>query len=329
MKRYSCRRCGAALFFENSICVTCGSAVAFSRAEREIVPVDDGSYVDADGLIWHVCENLGLSGCTWLAEVAGGQCFACDLTRTRPADDDETGIAQLVDAERAKRQLVAELDTLGFPLVGKRDDPLNGLAFDLLSSADEQVLIAHADGIVTIDLAESDDVHREKVRDQLDEPYRTMLGHLRHEVGHYYEWQLVELVGGGLLDRARTLFGDETSSYQDAVARHYDDGPPPGWEETFVSSYATMHPYEDFAETWAHHLHIQDAVETAVAYGLLPAREVRSRDSFRDLVSRDWIPLATALNMVNRSMGLHDLYPFVLSGPILDKLEFVAALRPV
>lgn len=330
MKTYRCRRCSAALYFENSVCVACGTPLGYSRAEAAIVPVDDaGVYRDEDGARWFVCANLNLSGCTWLTPTPGGQCAACDLTRTRPSDDDLTGLAQLVDAERAKRHLVAELDTLGFPVVSKHDDPVNGLAFDLLSSVSEQVLIAHADGLVTIDLAESDDAHREKVRDQLDEPYRTVLGHLRHEVGHYYEWQLVEQRGGAVLDRARELFGDETVSYQDSVQRHYDSGPPEGWPDRYISSYATMHPYEDFAETWAHYLHICDTVETVVEYGLLPVSEVKRQSSFRDLVTQVWIPLSTTLNMVNRSMGAGDLYPFVIPDEVLDKLEFVATLRSV
>ncbi|PZU45717.1 MAG: hypothetical protein DI566_09695 [Microbacterium sp.] len=329
MKAYTCRVCGNPLYFENSVCVSCGTPLGYSRGERAIVPVDAmGRYVDADDLIWHVCRNLGLSGCTWLAPLEGGQCAACDLTRVRPADDDAAGIAAFPVAERAKRHLVAELDALGFPVVGKAEDPVAGLAFDMLSSTSAQVLIAHADGVVTIDLAEGVDSHRERVREQLDEPYRTMLGHLRHEVGHYYEWRLVENVGGVTLDAARGLFGDESADYEAEVNRHYASGPPADWRDRYISSYATMHPYEDFAETWAHYLHISDTIETAVEYGLTPASEIVGRARFRDLVTAVWIPLSTALNLVNRSMGESDLYPFVLPEPVLDKLEFVASLRP-
>jgi len=329
VKNFHCRNCDAALYFENSVCVGCGSALGYSRSEAQIVPVEGGVYVDDLGYIWHVCRNLNLSGCTWLTTTEGGQCFVCDLTRTRPADDDETGLEQLVDAERAKRQLIAELDGLGFPLVGKPEDPAGGLAFDLLSSVDENVVIGHENGVITIDLAESDDAYREKVRDQLDEPYRTMLGHLRHEIGHYFEWQLVETPGGDLLDRARELFGDETADYQASVQRHYDrGGPPEGWQDGYISSYATMHPYEDFAESWAHYLHICDSVETAVEYGLVLIDRDLHDIGFRELVTRLWMTLSTALNMMNRSMGLGDLYPFVLPEPVIEKLEFVASLRP-
>lgn len=330
MKAYRCRVCGNPLYFENSVCVSCGTALGYARAEREIVPVDGhGVYVDPEGWIWHVCRNLGLSGCTWLAPLDGGQCASCDLTRTRPNDDDTAGLANFPLAERAKRHLIAELDALGFPVVGKGQDAVNGLAFDLLSSTSRQVMIAHDGGVVTIDLAEGDDSHRERVRSRLAEPYRTMLGHFRHEVGHYYEWQLVELSDDAALRaRARELFGDETTDYQEAVDRHYAEGPPVDWQLAHISTYATMHPYEDFAETWAHYLHITDTIETAVASGLVPAADLAGRARFRDLVTEVWVPLSTALNLVNRSMGKDDLYPFVLADAVLEKLDFVASLRP-
>ncbi len=325
MRSYRCRVCENGLFPDNTVCVSCGSQLAYSREERAIVPVDAaGRYVDAAGLVWHRCRNLGLSGCTWLSRYRGGQCFACDLTRTRPNDGDPDGLAQLPDAERAKRHLVVELEGLGFPVVGKDVDAQQGLAFDLLSSVDADVVIGHQDGLITIDLAETDDAHREKVRALLAEPYRTTLGHFRHESGHYYEWQLVR--GDEQMARCRELFGDETADYQAAIARHYEQGPPDGWESDYISTYATMHPFEDFAETWAHYLHICDAIETAREYGLLPVAGVGAFSRFRDVVTGVWVPFSTALNQVNRSMGRDDLYPFVIPEPVLAKLDFVASL---
>ncbi|MFT4287140.1 putative zinc-binding metallopeptidase [Nocardioides sp.] len=322
MLAFRCRVCDNQLFFENSLCVACGTALGFSREERAIVPVDDaGRYVDEDGLVWWVCRNLNLSGCTWLARLEGGQCFACDLTRTRPSDDDTVGLVNFHDAEQAKRHLVVELDTLGFPILTKAEDELNGLCFDLLSSVAENVTIGHADGVITIDLAESDDAYREKIRAKLDEPYRTMLGHFRHEVGHYYEWQLVQ---GDLIGSARELFGDESESYADALERHYEEGAPAGWEESFISTYATMHPFEDFAETFAHYLHICDTIESAREYGVWGSGPLPG--SFPRLISEVWVPLTTALNVINRSMGREDLYPFVIPPPVVDKLDFVATL---
>lgn len=330
MKAFRCRVCDNPLHFENSLCVSCRTPLGYSRAERSIVPVDlTGRYVDPAGLVWHVCVNLNLSGCTWLAPLAGGQCFSCDLTRTRPSDADAVGLRNYQLAERAKRHLVFELDTLGFPIVGKRQDEVDGLTFDLLSTsehaAEEEVVIGHDNGVITLDLAESDPAYREKVRARLAEPYRTMLGHFRHEIGHYYEWQLVR---GARMARCTELFGDESADYQEAIERHYSVGPPPAWEQSYISTYATMHPFEDFAETWAHYLHICDTVETASEYGLTAVGPISRFGSFRDLVTGVWSPLTVALNMINRSMGKDDLYPFVIPGPVLDKLDFVASLRP-
>lgn len=325
MRAFTCRVCGNGLFFENSVCVSCGSHLGYSRTERDIVPVTDRRYVDPDGFVWHMCRNLTLSGCTWLARLEGGQCFSCDLTRKRPSDTDTEGLSQFPAAEAAKRHLIVELDALGLPIVTRVDDPDQGLCFDLLSSVAENVAIGHHSGVITIDLAEGDDVQRVRIQSELGEPYRTMLGHFRHEIGHYYESLLVR---GDLIGRARELFGDESVSYQSAIDRHYSQGPPAGWEASYISTYATMHPFEDFAETFAHFLHIRDSVDTAAAYGLATV-DPTAFSSFRDLVRGVWIPLATALNQINRSMGRSDLYPFVLPEPVLAKLEFVASLVPM
>jgi hypothetical protein len=330
MKSFRCRVCGNPLYFENSVCVSCGTSLGYSRTEQQIVPVDKkGVYTDSDGLIWHVCRNLNLSGCTWLAPLAGGQCFSCDLTRTRPNDADSSGIERLPAAEQAKRHLIADLDSRGIAVIGRDPatggDPVGGLCFDLLSSANREVTIGHDNGVITIDLAEGDDSYRERMRHQLDEPYRTLLGHFRHEVGHYFEWRLVD-GDPDRVERFRALFGDEQQSYQEALDRHYADGPPVNWQNEYISAYATMHPYEDFAETWAHYLHICDTVDTATEFGFVQSHSVIGLARFRDLVTEVWIPLSTGLNIVNRSMGEEDLYPFVIPAPVLEKLDFVASL---
>jgi hypothetical protein len=313
------------VYFENSACLHCGTDLAYLRHSRALVAVDSqGRYVDASGASWYRCTNLLLSGCTWLAPESGGQCFSCELTRTRPNDNDAKGLSQFMAAERAKRHLIAELDELGMPIVPRADDPDGGLAFDLLSSVKENVVIGHAAGVITINLAESDDAYRERMRTQLDEPYRTMLGHFRHEVGHYFETVLV-FSNDGRTREARDLFGDDTKDYQAEIDRHYSEGAPPDWTEGFISKYATMHPYEDFAESFAHYLHICDTLGTAREYGLISTtlQEV----SFREVVETEWLPLSIALNQVNRSMGKDDLYPFILSAAVIDKLEFVHGLR--
>lgn len=323
MKTFTCRVCENTLYFENSVCVSCDTPLGYLRSAAAIVPLDaDGRYADPEGTTWTRCVNRDLSDCTWLTPAAGGQCSSCDLTRTRPADGDLTGLSQFPVAESAKRHLLAELDRLGLEYVSRTVDPEFGLCFDMLSSVGENVVIGHAGGVITIDLAEGDDAHRTKVQVDMDEPYRTMLGHLRHEVGHYFESLITD---DAVIDRKRALFGDETVDYQAAIDRHYAEGAPGDWQDSYISTYATMHPFEDFAESFAHMLHIDDTIDTARHVGLTTV-DPAAFSSFRDVVTGVWVPLSTALNQINRSMGKDDLYPFVIAPPVLDKLDFVASL---
>lgn len=323
MRAFVCRNCGNALYFENSTCIACGTALGYSREERAIVGLNEaGTYLDPEGRQWWRCRNDRLSGCTWLCESENGLCFSCRLTRTRPSDADIAGLAAFPNAEHAKRRLIVELDELDLPITSRRDDPETGLAFDLLSSTHEPVTTGHHNGIITIDLAESDSVHREQMRRQLAEPYRTMLGHFRHEIGHYFDNVLVT---GALRHRARELFGDERVDYSTSLERYYRSGPAPSWQGRFISAYATMHPFEDFAETFAHFLHITDTINTARAFGLTTVAP-EAFTSFGELVNGVWIPLSIALNQINRSMGKDALYPFVLAPQVIEKLEFVASL---
>jgi hypothetical protein len=288
------------------------------------------------------CVNAELAACNWLTTPQRPLCDSCALTRTRPADGDTAALTMFARAEAAKRRLLYQLDDLGLPVVGRDADPEGGLAFDLLSSAHENVVIGHASGVVTIDLAEGDDGYRERVRLRLAEPYRTMLGHLRHETGHWYWEVLVDRAGN--TEAFRALFGDERADYAQALQRHYGDEPPAGWEEEYVSTYAAAHPWEDWAESFAHYLHIRDTEQTAAAYGLVvegpdaaappeaPLEAVpREQPATFDEIIETWLPLTYALNAVNRSMGAHDVYPFVLAPKVLEKLRFVhdlVAARP-
>ncbi len=191
------------------------------------------------------------------------------------------------------------------------------------------MITGHDSGVITLDLSESDDAHREFVRQQLGEPYRTVLGHLRHEIGHYYWPSLVEQNGN--LEAFRALFGDERVSYEFALGRHYAQGDA-DWADTHVSQYATMHPWEDWAETFAHYLHIDTGLVTARAIGLAigePAQSAghaawttRAHVSIGKMV-QSWLGLTLALNAMARSIGQSDLYPFVLSPDVVEKLEFV------
>lgn len=355
MRDFSCPQCGQQLAFENSLCLSCGSPLGFSLADRTLLVLGDAPARPPDGNGEHapagardpeglrdpdgngtvdakrfrLCDNRHLAQCNWLVDADGGTlCESCRLTRTRPADGDDKWLPAFAEAEAAKRRLVVELAELGLPIVDRVANPDFGLAFDLLASAGEQVFTGHENGVITLDLAEGDDVHREQLRVAMDEPYRTLLGHFRHEIGHYYFPVLV--TADADLERSRKLFGDPFADYQAALDRHYAEGPPPGWGSAYVSSYATMHPAEDWAETFAHYLHIRDSLDTAAAFGFAPAGATLDRRQLGpagfDRIIDLWLPLAWALNMVNRSLGHRDLYPFVLPDPVLEKMRFIHEL---
>jgi hypothetical protein len=249
---------------------------------------------------------------------------SCKLTRGRPNNADIAALAAFAAAEKAKRRLVVELIELKLPIINRDQDPEYGLALDLLSSEVGKVVTGHYNGVITLDLAEGDDVHRAQLRIAMDEPHRTLLGHLRHKIGHYYFYRLVG-TSEDYLPRFGALFGDPDTDYPQALDRHYNQGPPAGWKKNYVSSYATMHPAEDWAETFAHYL--SDTLDTSAAFGFTASSATFERlmlgpNGF-DTIIEMWLPLAWALNMVNRSMGRDDLYPFVLPEPVLEKMRFI------
>jgi hypothetical protein len=327
MRAFACPTCRRLVTFESARCLHCDTALAFDSGPRTICALDAHGYR---------CANELLAACNWIAPAAGELCASCALTRTRPADDDPDGLAALPAAEAAKRRLLFELAELGLPVESWRERE-GGLAFDLLSSTHEPVTTGHADGLVALDLGEADPGRRERRRMELGEPYRTVLGHLRHEIGHYYQ-PLLAPEGSSQREACRARFGDDRADYDDALARHYDAGPPADWPQRFVSAYATMHPWEDWAETFAHYLHIRDTLQTAVAHGVrvdgpditttdeapLHADPVADGD-LRTLLDA-WLPLTYALNAINRSMGSYDLYPFVIAAPVEAKLALVHRL---
>ena len=301
-----------------------------------------------DGQAWIACTRGATLGCNWLVpeeqEFGGqhGRCIAHSLIRREPEADDTIAVEKLKSTGFVLRRLIYQLIDIGLPV-----DPYwrkdRGLAFDLLSSysGGERVVIGHANGVITIDLVESLDAYRESLRVHLGEPYRTMLGHFRHEVGHYYQNILVETDPGAArhLDECREIFGDERADYQGEIARHYKFGAPPNWSDSYISEYATMHPWEDFAECFAHYLHITDIVDTSREAGLvLHADRVRFSVP-RDIVPRtsyvdapieqlldDWKWLSTFFNRVNAAMGKNPLYPFDIPSPVVRKLAFVQKL---
>ena len=335
------------VYFDNLVCLVCGSDLAYSRAERMVTVGSDGRYRAAGGSLYRRCANIAI-GCNWLVEPGvdpqpAAECYACRLTRTRPGSADDGLLAMLAETTQAKRWLIYQLDDLGLPIVSHMERPDGGLAFDLAASTDDhKVMIGHLNGVIAIDLTEAQDSHREALRHELGEAYRTMLGHFRHEIGHYY-WQLLVQPDAGRLERFRALFGDERQDYSAALDAHYG-GPEQGdWHEAYISQYATTHPWEDFAETFAHYLHITDTLQSAAWFGMRtaglppdwpgrriplesdPQRRLPAGATMTDVLT-EWQPLALALNLINRSMGKDDLYPFTIADPVAAKLAFVHGL---
>ncbi|MFW5832800.1 MAG: zinc-binding metallopeptidase family protein [Pseudomonadota bacterium] len=343
MQLFACEICGHALYFENVRCERCGAALGFlpDRLRLGAVRAGDDDTLEplgAAGERHRRCGHADLNGCNWLVPAGSPSpwCVADNLNRTIPDLDQPQNLERWQLLERAKRRLVYALLRLGLPVVPRSVDPEHGLAFDFLADLADgtAVMTGHAEGVVTINVAEADPVEGLRRREQLDELYRTVLGHFRHEVAHYFFDRLVRDTPVHAAFRER--FGDERADYAAALQRHYEDGPAPDWQSRHVSAYAAAHPLEDWAETFAHYLHIVDTLDTAQSFGVIvdPAPEAAPGvdtehlgnaygcTSAQRLVDA-WLPLTFALNSLNRSMGLGDLYPFVLSPPVIDKLELV------
>lgn len=317
MNVFSCDHCSAPVFFESTACTGCGNPLAYfpARASMGVLGAQD-----------RLCRNGTDHGvCNWALDPGqtGDYCRSCRLNQVIPNLAEADSRQAWVRLETAKRRLLFSLLGLGLPVQGKDEDPVRGMAFAFLkdeaAAGKAKVLTGHADGLITINIAEADSPHREKIRIQMGEAYRTLLGHFRHESGHYYWDRLIRGTDG--IDAFREQFGDERADYAEASHRHYSAGPPQDWWERYVSAYASMHPWEDFAETWAHYLHMTDTLETARAHDLGPLRPV-DETSFQSLIQA-WLPLTVTLNDLCRSMGVPDSYPFVLSSKAIEKLRFV------
>ncbi|MDE0547000.1 putative zinc-binding metallopeptidase [Microbacterium sp. C7(2022)] len=332
-----CPSCRRFVYLDTLTCPRCGADIGYDVVTRRFHLLVSGR-VDLDERQLYPCSNREWS-CNWLVQddAPAGRCFSCRLTRRKPDADDTIALEKLAKTEEAKRRLILQLSDLGLPIT-PWDAREGGLGFDLLSSLSDgsRVVIGHSRGIITIDLAESLDDRREALRVRLGEPYRTILGHLRHEVGHYF--QNVLITDEATWARCRELFGDERTSYQDALKHHYSVGAPADWHTRFISEYATMHPWEDFAETFAHYLHITGTLQTAAVLGVhldaavSPVRtaDVKPRESYEEQsierLLEDWEWMSEAFNRINRSMGFGDLYPFDIVGPVEEKLAFVHAI---
>jgi hypothetical protein len=333
MKLFTCSNCQELLFFENTQCQHCGHRLAYVPRTQTLAAL--ASEPSQEPL--RLCQNYEQHDvCNWAVtrDSTDDFCESCTLNDTIPNLESPDARRAWVRLETAKRRLIYGLMELGLPIERRSTNGGGGLAFAFKASTpDEEVFTGHADGLITINIAEASSPFREDMREQMGETYRTLLGHFRHEIGHYYWDRLIK--HSRRLEAFREQFGDDTIDYPGAQQRHYSQGVPADWQERFVSAYASMHPWEDWAETFAHYLHMVDTLDTAVAYGLAltpkaasgaPLPNVKTRrlhfDDFEELIAA-WFPLTNALNSLNRSMGLADLYPFVLSPSAIAKLRFV------
>jgi hypothetical protein len=345
---YRCQ-CGRPVFFRNSLCLGCQSPLGYEPDLARVDALRPGPdaqtwrlHGEPDERVWRRCANFeSPAGCNWLVPAGDPQklCRACRLNRTIPDLADANNARWWQVVENAKRRLVAQLFRLGLPVRSKvTEDKEHGVMFDFLRSPKDgpRVLTGHANGLITLNIEEADDAQREKIRQQLHEPYRTLLGHFRHEIGHYYWDRLV--AGTPWQEKFREVFGDERQDYAAALKRNYDQGPPADWADRHISSYASTHPWEDWAECWAHYLHVVDSLDTALGFGLRgedveAATEPFTIDDLYDpqapdaarviLLLNSWVQLTTVLNELARSMGQPDFYPFVMSRPVVKKLHFI------
>lgn len=320
MKTFYCR-CGHRVFFDNTECNQCGSLLGFDPQALDIVPVDTAPGAASAGP-WRLCENrVRHAVCNWLvpAHTSAELCLACGMNEVIPNLDSPGNLRVWSRLEAAKRRLLYALMRLNLPVVATATEP--GLRFRFLEDQRHNpavlepfVMTGHVRGTITINAAEADDVKRHEIRESMQENYRTLLGHFRHEAGHYYFESLVP--EGDSRDEFRELFGDERRDYEEALAKHYQHGAPPDWPDYYVSAYASAHPHEDWAESFAHYLHIQDALETA------DQSELVAPDNGAEWIVR-WMELAVTLNELNRSLGTEDPYPFVLPDPVAERLRFI------
>jgi hypothetical protein len=353
MKTFRCDNCGHPVFFENVQCLQCGSALAFLPERLAVCAVEPVALRESEGLWqrkdplrsgparhhYRPCRNhTQHQACNFAvpAHDPNALCVSCRQTRMLPDLSLPENQRRWYRLEAAKRRLFYTLARLGLvradPPPGERDGPV----FELLADLPGQpVLTGHCAGVITLNIAEADDAERVRRRVALHEPYRTLLGHLRHESGHFY-WDSL-IAQAGRLDAFRQAFGDETLPYAQALDAYYAaGGAAASWQQQHVSAYATAHPWEDWAETWAHYLHMVDLLETAASYrtrlvvpgkDAVQAGEVTSpfegaAPDFDQLVGQ-WLPLTLLLNSLNRSLGQDDAYPFAPSAHALDKLRFV------
>jgi hypothetical protein len=345
MKLFTCSGCNNLLYFENTICLNCARTVGFDPSTLSLVTLEQNGGYFSDLLQpdhHHVfCGNAVYGACNWLVGINSGSafCIACNLNRTIPDLNNEQNLQRWKSIEVAKHRLVYSLLKLRLPFADTNEFDPEVLAFDFVADVvpGKRILTGHDNGLITLNIEEADDAVRVRNRLSLGEGYRTLLGHFRHETGHFY-WDLL-VRGSDVLQGFRNLFGNEALDYAKALENYYASGAPADWSFNYISPYATSHPWEDWAETWAHYLHMMDTLETAFSFGMRIKPKEVAEDSVNASIRRDpyqvkdfdeivqmWLPLCYAVNSLNRSMGHADFYPFVISKPVAEKLKFIHQL---
>jgi len=355
MKLFSCSNCGNVLYFENIRCEKCGHALGYLPDANRLLPLaadgdtlravaEDGGVEERYGALRR-CANAAHDACNWLLPESNGSeyCESCRHNRVVPDLTTPANLQAWQRVQVAKNRLFYSVLRLDLPHPVRPKDGNAGLCFDVLADpppgSGSHVMTGHDNGLITLALSEADDVERQRRQQAMGEPYRTLLGHMRHEIGHYY-WDLL-VRDGERLDECRDLFGDDRADYGAALQRYYADGPAPDWQCRLVSAYASAHPWEDFAETFGHYLHITDTLEMGRAFGVslrprLPTPDAAAlharidfdpfrAENFTEIIEA-WLPLTFVANNLNRCMGEADLYPFVLSQPVVEKLAFIHRL---
>lgn len=326
MKRFHCE-CGQEVYFDNVFCGVCGHLLGFdpeSQTLLTLVPAEAAwQSVREPVRQFQLCEHREHElQCNWLlpANESQTQCLSCAMTRTIPVLTSSLNWRRWRTLEAAKRRMFYGLLGLKLPLLSRQR-----LVFDFLEDQRsnssvllEHVLSGHSSGVITINAAEADASYREATKEAMNEPYRTLLGHFRHEIGHFYWETLIE--ASPCIDEFRQLFGDERLDYRQALDQYYVDGPGANWQASYISAYASAHPLEDWAETWAHYLLMMETLETALSYDLIAKLD---QDQLFENWLREWMQLVVVMNALSRSTGHTDAYPFVISPPVQRKLQFI------
>ena len=357
------------LFFESKSCVACERVVGIDDAFNKVEPYNldkkSGFYFkdNEEKVPYQKCDNHakyqtcnGMVNMDTFVPVPDKDevlCFACRFNETIPDLSIVEHIPLWKKMEVAKRRAIYTLKALSLPLENILQNEESGLSFDFIADRDvkdhflttsedqDVVFTGHDNGHITINLAEADEVARSNIKLAMSEKYRTLLGHFRHELGHYYFEKLI-MGSEKKHELCKKYFGDDDLDYSKALKKYYKNGAPKDWDKHFISQYATMHPYEDWAETWAHYMHIMDTLETAKNFNItgsttssavknehvgelnLPQDSCffSSQTSITSILD-SWMDFAIILNSLNRSMGMNDAYPFVLTQSVRTKLSFI------